>query len=285
MSTDPGHDDTGYIIDAENAAEMARLIRQARIVTKNTGGLFPENIDLSSIHSVLDLACGPGEWATSVASTYPQMQVTGIDISHIMIAYARSQVREQGISNATFLFGDVRERLPFLDNSIDVVNGRFLFAFMSPTAWPELFRECARILRPSGILLFTETEGSLTNSFATESIYAMSTEAMKRAGQSLSPDGRHVGITPMLGKFFRDAGYTNIQNKAYVLDSSIGTEAYQDMFNDYVALYKQVQPYLIQQGVTTQEEVDGIYQRMLEEQQLPDFCQIWFYLSIWGQKP
>ena len=202
-----------------------------------------------------------------------------------MIAYARSQIQEQGISNATFLVGDVREYLPFADNSIDLVNGRLLFAFMSPTAWPELFQECIRVLRPGGVLLFTETEGSLTNSLATERIYAMSTEAMKRAGQSLSPDGRHVGITPMLGKFFRDAGYQDIQYKAYDLDSSMGTEAYQDMFNDYVALYKQVQPFLIKEGVTTQEEVDGVYQRMLEEQRLPDFCEVWLYLSVWGQKP
>ncbi len=285
MSVDPGHDDTGYIMDAENAAEMARLIRQGRLMTRGMGGLFPQSIDLSSVRRVLDLACGPGEWATAVATTYPHMRVSGIDISQLMIAYAHSQVQEQDINNATFLVGNVREHLPFADNSFDLVNGRFLFAFMSPTAWPELFQECVRITRPGGFLLLTETESPLTNSLATEKIAALAAEAMKKAGQSLSPDGRHVGITPMLGKFFRDAGYTNIEYKAHVLDCSAGTEVYQDIFHDYVTLYKQVQPYLIQQGVTTQEEIEGVYQRMLEEQQLPDFCELWIYLSVWGQKP
>ena len=285
MSVDPSHDDTGYIMDAENAAEMARLIRQGRLMTTGMGGLFPQSIDLSSIHDVLDLACGPGEWVTSVATAHTEMQVTGIDISHIMIAYARSQIQEQGISNATFLVGNVREHLPFPDNSFDLVNGRFLFAFMSPTAWSELLQECGRILRPGGTFLLTETESPLTNSLATEKIAALAAEAMKKAGQSFSPDGRHVGITPMLGKFFRDAGYQNIQYKAHVLDCSTGTEVSQEIFHDYVTLYKQIQPYLVKQGVTTQEEIEGVYQRMLEEQQLPNFCELWLYLSVWGQKP
>ncbi len=285
MSVNSSHNDTGYIMDAENAAEMARLIRQGHLMTKGMGDLFPETIDLSSVRSVLDLACGPGEWATSVATTHPHMQVTGIDISQIMIVYARAQAHEDGISNATFLNGDVREALPFPDNSFDLVNGRFLFAFMSPIAWSELFQECRRVLRPDGILLLTETESPLTNSLATEKLAALAAQAMKKAGQSLSPDGRHVGITPMLGKFFRDAGYTHIQYKAHVLDCSAGTEVHQDIFHDYVTLYKQVQPFLIKQKVTTQEEVEGVYQRMLEEQQLPDFCEIWPFLSVWGQKP
>ncbi len=284
MSVNPSHDDTTYVMDAENAAEMARLIRQDRLLTRGMGGFFPENLDLSSVRSVLDIACGPGGWATSVATAHPKMQVTGIDISHIMIEYAHSQAREQDISNATFLTGNVRETLPFPDHSFDLVNGRFLFAFMSPTAWPELLQECVRVTRPDGVLLLTETEGLLTNSLATEKLSAMATEAMKRTGQSLSPDGRHVGITPMLGKFLRDASYTNIHYKAHVLDCSAGTEAYQDVFHDCMVGYKQMQPFLIKQEVTTQEEVEGIYQRMLEEQQLPDFCEIWMYLSVWGQK-
>ena len=283
MSID--HDETAYVMDAENAAEMARLIRQDRLLTKGMGGLFPENLNLTAIYDILDVACGPGGWAISVASTYPESHVTGIDISQIMIDYARSQVVEQGINNAEFLTGNARKKLPFPDSSFDLVNGRFIFAFMSPTAWPELLQECARITRPGGVFLITETEGLLTNSLATEKLSAMATEAMKRTGQSLSPDGRHIGITPMLGKFLRDIGYTDIHHKAHVLDCSAGTEAYHDVFHDCMVGYKQMQPFLIKTGVTVRDEVEGIYQRMLEEQQLPDFCEVWFYLSVWGQKP
>ncbi len=285
MTTDPENNNSTYVIDAENAAEMARLLRQARLITKNMGGLFPEAIDRSSIRRVLDIACGPGGWPLAVASTYPEMYVTGIDISNIMIEYARSQAQEQGLSNVTFQVQDARKLVDFPDNSFDLVNGRFLFGFMSPTTWPQLLQECVRITRPGGVLLMTETECPLSNSVATERLYAMAVEALKRAGQSLSPDGRHVGITPMLGKFFRDAHYENIQYQAHVIDCSAGTQAYQEVYHDFMVSYKLMQPFLMKMEVTTQDEVEGIYQRMLEEQQLPDFCEIWFYLSVWGEKP
>src|SRR5690348_12671100 len=59
-----------YILDAESAAEMARLMRQDQLVTAGMGGIFPENIDLSGIQRVIDLACGPGGWPLEVAYTY-----------------------------------------------------------------------------------------------------------------------------------------------------------------------------------------------------------------------
>ena len=43
MSDEQPQNETTYIIDAENAAEIARLIRQGRTVTQNTDELFPEH--------------------------------------------------------------------------------------------------------------------------------------------------------------------------------------------------------------------------------------------------
>src|SRR5438270_8393850 len=46
---------------------------------KQTGQAFPERQDVSTIHHVLDVACGSGEWAIAVARANPHMQVVGID--------------------------------------------------------------------------------------------------------------------------------------------------------------------------------------------------------------
>src|SRR5438270_1875197 len=72
-----------YIIDAESAAEQARLIDQEMLLTAATGGPLAEQSEerLDDIHDVLDVGCGPGGWVRAVAQTYPQMQITGIDIS------------------------------------------------------------------------------------------------------------------------------------------------------------------------------------------------------------
>src|SRR5947207_7899921 len=67
MPTDSSEGQSSYFIDAENAAEMARLIDQDHIITKGMGGLFAAIPDLSRISRALDLGCGPGEWALEVA--------------------------------------------------------------------------------------------------------------------------------------------------------------------------------------------------------------------------
>jgi hypothetical protein len=38
-------------------------------------------------------------------------------------------------------------------------------------------------------------------------------------------------------------------------------------------------------GIETPEAIEQSYQRMLLEIRLDDFCALWYYLSVWGQKP
>ncbi len=71
----------GYVIDAESGAEVAQLIEQDRFLNTYMGGPIPERDDMGSMHTVLDLACGPGGWALEVANCYPQLQITSVDVS------------------------------------------------------------------------------------------------------------------------------------------------------------------------------------------------------------
>ncbi len=153
MSTpaDSSRNESTYVIDAENAAEMARLTRQDRLITKTMGGLFPERSDLSGVHDILDVACGPGGWVLDVARTYPQVQVTGFDISVLMIEYARAQVLTQELKHASFRVMDALKPLDFPDESFDLVNARSIFAFVPAQAWPGLLKELLRITRPGAL--------------------------------------------------------------------------------------------------------------------------------------
>lgn len=283
--TDPFQSETTYFIDAENAAEMARLTKQARLITKCMGGLLAEQSTLSSIHDVLDIACGPGDWVLNVARTYPQMQVVGIDISQLMIEYASAEARRLGVDNASFKVMDVLKPLDFPEGSFDLVNARLLAPFMPRSAWLKFVQECMRILRSGGVIRLTECEWSITNSLSLEQLGGMGTRAMQLAGQSFSPDGRHLGITPMLARFLRDVGFQNIEKMAHAIDFSTGTEAHMGIYQDTMVMQKLVQPFLIKMGVTTQEEVDVFYHRALAEMQSEDFCGIWYFLTVWGTKP
>ena len=85
MSTGSSSNENAYIIDAESASEMARLMHQDHLMTERMGGLFPAGIDPSQVHTVLDLACGPGSWVLDVAYEYPAIEIVGTDISNRMI--------------------------------------------------------------------------------------------------------------------------------------------------------------------------------------------------------
>src|SRR6266568_1002623 len=121
----------GYILDAENAAEMARLMLQDHMLTQALGGLIPEQSDLSQVRQVLDIGCGPGGWLLDLVTQYPHLQGVGIDVSQLMIDYAAHSAESQRLSNVHFLVADATKKLSFLDKSFDLVNARILTGFLS----------------------------------------------------------------------------------------------------------------------------------------------------------
>src|SRR5947209_3173601 len=285
MPTIPPASENEYFIDAENAAEMARLMHQDRLTTQGMGGVFPERSDFSAIHDILDIACGPGGWVLDVAFEHPTSNVMGIDISRIMVAYAQTQAQAQQLSNASFRVMDALKPLDFSAGAFDLVNARFIFAFMPPAGWPTLMDECVRVTRPGGIIRLTESEWNLTNSLAYETLHAMTARAMKKAGKSFSPDGRNVGITPMLGQFLQQAGCKHIQHAAYALDLSAGTEAHGSMYQNSMAFFRLIEPFLLSMQETTQEEFEALYNRMLAEVLSDSFRAVSFILTVWGETP
>jgi ubiquinone/menaquinone biosynthesis C-methylase UbiE len=281
----PSQKESTYVIDAESGTEMARLINQERLLTRVMGGVFPKHFDLSHVSHILDIGCGPGGWVLDVAFENPKINVVGIDISQQMIEYARAHAEVQGMNNASFQVMNALESLAFDDNSFDVVNARYIQAFMMKTSWAPLMKEIMRILRPGGRVLLTDGEWSISNSPAFEKMGAMLTHVGTLTGRSFSPDGRHIGITPMLGRFLRDAGFVDIQRKAHVLDFSAGAEDYGNTYQDLMAGLKLLEPFLVLAKVTTEEEFEELYQQALAELMLDSFCGVGYMLTVWGKKP
>lgn len=56
---------------------------------------------------LLDVGCGPGTITLDLALRLPQGHVSGIDPSDSVIAQARETAASRGISNVTFMVGDV----------------------------------------------------------------------------------------------------------------------------------------------------------------------------------
>lgn len=285
QAKEPSDNKNTYALDTESTAEMIRLLRQDMMITKHLGSLFPEELDLTEAHAVLDAACGPGGWAQEVAFHYPEIDVTGIDISRTMLSYAETQARVQGLRNVRFLLMNVLKPLEFPDNAFDVVNGRFMASFMPRDAWIPVLQEFLRVTKPGGTLRLTEfDEFGKSNSVAYTKLQRLIGRASLFNGQSFSPDGHDLGITPMLGLFLKEAGCELIREKAYAVDFSAGTEAQQSCYDDCKVALKLLQPYILKTGITTQKDLDDLYNRTLAEMLSNNFRAILSIFSAWGRK-
>lgn len=289
----PDENKNTYLNDAENAAEMARLIQQDLLITAQMGGLLPERPDFTNISRVLDIACGPGGWVQEVASAYPHIEVIGIDISQIMIEYALAQSQKDGLDNAHFRVMDATQPLDFPDGSFDLVNARTISGFMLTSIWPDLVQEGMRLLRPGGILRFTETDHwGITNSPAFARLIDMSYQALSLTGHSFDPSGRSFGITPMLARLLAQVGLQQIGIRAHAINFSSGAQAHEAMYQNFRVFYKLVQPFLLrtrsafpQTNIPDQEELDRLYEQVLVQMRSDDFAGIFYLLTAWGEKP
>jgi ubiquinone/menaquinone biosynthesis C-methylase UbiE len=286
MPIDQPQEESTYVMDAESATEMARLLNQDRLMTQGMGGLFVERADdLSDIHDVLDIGCGPGGWVQDVAFTYPHINVTGIDISKQMIDYASAYARVQHLKNASFRVMDALKPLDFPDNSFDLVNARFIVGFTPKTSWPALLQECKRILRPGGIFRLTESEGGFSTSQACNDLSIWLFMLLKRIGFTFSPDGRSIGIMLAMRRLLREAGFENIQKMAHVTETAPGLEGYSMGVNNIKVTFQTLMPTLVKMGITTPEEFERVYDTALRDVLADDFCALGFFVTMWGQKP
>jgi SAM-dependent methyltransferase len=101
---------------------------------------------------VLDLGCGTGELALGLAAS--GLWVAGCDISPQMLCRAASApaISDRGCVGWVRLEPDWQS-LPFAPAAFDIVVVASVLEYVADTA--AALRECARVLRPGGVLLYT----------------------------------------------------------------------------------------------------------------------------------
>jgi ubiquinone/menaquinone biosynthesis C-methylase UbiE len=274
-----------YVIDPDLLEEMHRLDLQGQLFTRAMGTLLAERPDFSGIGHVLDLGCGPAEWVLSVAQEHPDIQVVGVDKAPRMIEFARARAAADRLSNAIFQIADVTAPLPFPDASFDLVNARFLQGFMQPAQWSALVGEGRRLLRPGGLLRLTEAEPWMTSSAAWERWTRILMQALFTAGRTFSPDGVHWGVVFMLRRFLEEVGLQQVQERAYAINFSSGTQAHEGICQDLLTSVRLVQPFVTSLlPEYPQETTEELREQMERDANTPGFCGLWFFLSAMGEK-
>jgi ubiquinone/menaquinone biosynthesis C-methylase UbiE len=286
METSPDAQQSGNAaFFAEDGIGIQRLFNFDLPHLKKTGRALPEQTAISAIHRVLDIASGSGEWAIRAAQAYPHMQIVGIDSDAQMIDSARTQAKALGVDNVSFTVMDPFQPLDFPDGSFDLVNARFIVGLIPIEAWPKVLQEFVRVTRPGGVVRLTENDLPISSNSAFAKLGGLISQAFYETKRSFSPEGRLLSVTPALKRLLQDAGCPDTQQAVYITNFSAGTEAHADLSQDFSRSYRLVQPFLINAGVTTQEELEQVYQQMEAGMQSDDFNAVGFYLTVWGKKP
>ena len=159
---------------------------------------------------VLDIACGTGEPAISLAAVLVgDGDVVGVDISPAPLKIAGERAIQRGLSNVTFQQADAHE-LPFRNDSFDCITSRLGIMFFSDL--PRALSEMRRVLKPSGraILLVW---GPMDQPYFQTTIGAI---LRKLPEASVPESGRKMfalGNKGVLTQVLRQAGFSEVKEE------------------------------------------------------------------------
>ena len=129
-------------------------IGQNSWLTSDEHDLFIDWMSLTKGSRVLDVACGSGHTTLRIASR-TGCTVDGVDLHERAIAEARSAAQERGLaSRAVFQVHDASTPLPFVDATFDAVI--CIDAINHLPNRLAVLAEWARVLKPGGVLVFTD---------------------------------------------------------------------------------------------------------------------------------
>ncbi|HEY0199568.1 MAG TPA: malonyl-ACP O-methyltransferase BioC [Rhodanobacter sp.] len=99
---------------------------------------------------IIDIGAGTGRGTALLKQRYAKAEVIAVDLALPMLRAAKK--------NNSWLKPFIRvcaeaTTLPFADHSVDVLHSNLCFQWIDDL--PALFGECARVLRPGGLLLFS----------------------------------------------------------------------------------------------------------------------------------
>lgn len=180
---------------------------------------------------ILDVGCGPGTITTGFISYATEGSVIGIDISPEVLEKAKglaaqAKILSEGPGSVSFSEANVLERLPFNDDTFDVV---FASQVLGHIPLPDLpvkaLSEMRRVLKPGGILA--------TRDACASHAFPRSLDMHRRvfARQNKVFSGRDMDedvVATLMPALYREAGFDNDGGKVRVGGSTSITYSKED---------------------------------------------------------
>ncbi|MBQ9931011.1 MAG: demethylmenaquinone methyltransferase [Firmicutes bacterium] len=103
--------------------------------------------------SIMDLCCGTGDIALSMATAMPDAHVHGVDFSENMLVVARQRLEASGLKHVQFSQGNAMD-LQFPDETFDCAT--ISFGLRNVENYEKALSEIFRVLKPGGRLFCLE---------------------------------------------------------------------------------------------------------------------------------
>lgn len=156
------------------------------------------NGDFSQDKKVLEVACNMCTTAIQIAKQYG-CHITGIDLDEDALGKARANIKEHGVEDLVQVQRANATKLPFEDNSFDIVINEAMLTMLPIDAKEKAIREYIRVLKPGGFLL---THDVMLNTENSETVIQSLREAI------------HLTVTPLTKEgwktLFHECGFRNV---------------------------------------------------------------------------
>jgi ubiquinone/menaquinone biosynthesis C-methylase UbiE len=143
----------------QSPEEMRRLTIQAEVLHNQPTRWLFEQAGLASSMRVLDIGCGAGDVSLLAAEFVgPKGAVVGLDSSREALATARARAAHHGLTNVTFVAGDLSKKIDLdtlaIGGPFDALVGRSVLMYLPDPA--ATLRGFLPLIRPGGVVAFRE---------------------------------------------------------------------------------------------------------------------------------
>lgn len=197
-----------YVIHSDEECE--RLETQARL-----GDIAQHLRYLPSLEGkrVLEAGCGPGSMARLMARHYPRSRVTGVDLRHSYLDFAKRRADAEGLHTVDFVPADLA-KLPFSSEAFDVVWTKYVLQWLRE---PKLvLAELRRVLKPGGTIVSCDFAGFATQHFPIEPEFERELRAVfaelvdTEVGRKVAPYFIELGFDNVTVDMERDKVFTTV---------------------------------------------------------------------------
>ena len=257
--------------------EVARGIVRTRIALflRDTLGLFHPDLEWNR-GSVLDVACGRGEWVLDAAHAYRDTFFVGIDTDQNSIRYANACRHVQQRDNCDF-FRTV-DLCPLIDEPFDLVHSDHLSSHLSLPQLGTFLTKVNEVLVPGGQIVIREA-GRLETSSRALTEWLTFLEQAKQALGHLTASQRAA-----FPERLSEAGYRQADHLVQTLALEPGSPVLQMIQAGYPEPLIIGGQLLVQQGMVTTEQIEALHHRLSIDLLSESFRGTWSFSTWVGMK-